>query len=34
LHGDRRCAQLSIYLRQKGYKQDWMHDLIASGVIR
>ena len=34
LHGVRHWAQLSTHLRQKGYKQDWMHDLIASGVIR
>jgi hypothetical protein len=27
-------AQLSTHLRQKGYKQDWMHDFIAPGVIR
>jgi uncharacterized damage-inducible protein DinB len=34
LHGVRHWAQLSTYLRQKGYKQDWQHDFIASGVIR
>ena len=34
LHGVRHWAQLSTYLRQKGYKQDWQHDLIFSGVIR
>ena len=34
LHGVRHWAQLSIHLRQKGYKQDWMHDFISSGVIR
>jgi uncharacterized damage-inducible protein DinB len=34
LHGVRHWAQLSTHLRQKGYKQDWMHDFIASGVIR
>jgi uncharacterized damage-inducible protein DinB len=34
LHGARHWAQLSTHLRQKGYKQDWMHDFIASGVIR
>jgi uncharacterized damage-inducible protein DinB len=34
LHGVRHWAQLSTYLRQKGYKQDWQHDFIFSGVIR
>ncbi len=34
LHGVRHWAQLSTHLRQKGYKQDWQHDFIASGVIR
>jgi uncharacterized damage-inducible protein DinB len=34
LHGVRHWAQLSTHLRQKGFKQDWMHDFIASGVIR
>jgi uncharacterized damage-inducible protein DinB len=34
LHGVRHWAQLSTLLRQKGYKQDWMHDFIASGVIK
>jgi uncharacterized damage-inducible protein DinB len=34
LHGVRHWAQLATYLRQKGYKQDWMHDFIASGVIK
>ena len=33
-HGVRHWAQLSTHLRQKGYKQDWMHDFIASGVIK
>jgi uncharacterized damage-inducible protein DinB len=33
LHGVRHWAQLSTHLRQKGYKQDWMHDFIASRVI-
>jgi hypothetical protein len=32
--GVRHYAQLATHLRQKGYKQDWMHDFIASGVIR
>jgi uncharacterized damage-inducible protein DinB len=34
LHSVRHWAQLSTYLRQKGYKQDWQHDFIFSGVIR
>jgi uncharacterized damage-inducible protein DinB len=34
LHGVRHWAQLSTYLRQKGYKQDWQHDFIFSGVMR
>jgi len=34
LHSVRHWAQLATHLRQKGYKQDWMHDFIASGVIR
>jgi uncharacterized damage-inducible protein DinB len=34
LHGIRHWAQLSTHLRQKGYKQDWMHDFIASRVIK
>ncbi|HEV8492798.1 MAG TPA: DinB family protein, partial [Candidatus Angelobacter sp.] len=34
LHGVRHWAQLSTHLRQKGYKQDWQHDFIFSGVIR
>jgi len=34
LHGARRWAQLSTHLRQKGYKQGWMHDFIASGMIK
>ena len=28
--GVRHWTQLSTHLRQKGYKQDWMHDFIAS----
>jgi hypothetical protein len=32
--GVRHWAQLSTHLRQKGYKQDWMHDFIVTGVIR
>jgi uncharacterized damage-inducible protein DinB len=34
LHGLRHWAQLSTYLRQQGYKQDWPHDFIFSGVIK
>ena len=34
LHSVRHWAQLSTYLRQEGYKQDWQHDFIFSGVIR
>ena len=34
LHGVRHWAQLATYLRQKGYKQDWQHDFIFSGVIK
>ena len=34
LHSVRHWAQISTYLRQKGYKQDWQHDFIFSGVIK
>jgi uncharacterized damage-inducible protein DinB len=34
LHSVRHWAQLATHLRQKGYKQDWQHDFIASGVIK
>jgi uncharacterized damage-inducible protein DinB len=34
LHGVRHWAQISTYLRQKDYKQDWQHDFIFSGVIK
>jgi uncharacterized damage-inducible protein DinB len=34
LHGLRHWAQLSTYLRQQGYKQDWPHDFIFSNVIK
>ena len=34
LHGVRHWAQLATYLRQKGFKQDWQHDFIFSGVIK
>jgi uncharacterized damage-inducible protein DinB len=33
LHGVRHWAQLSTYLRQTGFRQDWQHDFIFSGVI-
>jgi uncharacterized damage-inducible protein DinB len=34
MHGVRHWAQLSTYLRQKGYKQDWAHDFIFSSVMK
>jgi uncharacterized damage-inducible protein DinB len=34
VHSVRHWAQLSTYLRQKGFKQDWQHDFIFSAVIR
>jgi uncharacterized damage-inducible protein DinB len=34
MHGLRHWAQLSTYLRQKGYKQDWPHDFIFSSVMK
>ena len=34
LHGVRHWAQLSTYLRQQGYKQDWPHDFIFSNVLK
>jgi uncharacterized damage-inducible protein DinB len=34
LHGVRHWAQLSTHLRQMGFRQDWQHDFIFSGVIR
>src|SRR5262245_50017890 len=34
LHGIRHWAQLATFLRQQGYKQDWPHDFIFSGVIK
>ncbi len=34
LHGLRHWAQLSTYLRQQGYKQDWQHDFIFSNVLK
>jgi uncharacterized damage-inducible protein DinB len=33
LHGVHHRAQLATFLRQQGYKQDWMHDFILSDVI-
>jgi uncharacterized damage-inducible protein DinB len=34
IHGIRHWAQLATFLRQKGYKQDWQHDFIASSVVK
>jgi uncharacterized damage-inducible protein DinB len=34
LHGVRHWAQLATFLRQQGYKQDWPHDFIFSGVLK
>jgi uncharacterized damage-inducible protein DinB len=34
LHGVRHWAQISTYLRQQGFKQDWPHDFIFSNVIK
>ena len=34
LHGVHHRAQLASHLRQRGYKQDWMHDFVLSDVIR
>jgi uncharacterized damage-inducible protein DinB len=31
LHSVRHWAQLSTYLRQMGFRQDWQHDFIFSG---
>jgi uncharacterized damage-inducible protein DinB len=33
LHGMRHWAQLATFLRQKGHKQPWPHDLIFSDVL-
>lgn len=33
IHGIRHWAQLSTFLRQQGYAQDWQHDFIFSKVI-
>jgi uncharacterized damage-inducible protein DinB len=34
LHSVRHWAQLSTFLRQQGFKQDWQHDFIFSNVIK
>jgi uncharacterized damage-inducible protein DinB len=34
MHGIRHWAQLATFLRQQGYKQDWGHDFIFSGVMK
>jgi uncharacterized damage-inducible protein DinB len=34
LHGVRHWAQLAACLRQQGYKQDWQHDFIFTGVVK
>ena len=34
LHGVRHWAQLASFLRQQGFKQDWMHDLIVSSAMK
>jgi uncharacterized damage-inducible protein DinB len=33
LHGVHHRAQLATLLRQHGYKQDWVHDIVLSDVI-
>jgi len=33
LHSVHHRAQLATFLRQRGFKQDWTHDLIASKVM-
>jgi uncharacterized damage-inducible protein DinB len=33
LHGVHHRAQLATLLRQRGFKQDWIHDLILSDVM-
>ncbi len=30
LHGVRHWAQIATLLRQKGYRQDWLHDFIVT----
>ena len=34
LHGVHHRAQLATFLRQNGFKQDWIHDFIVSGVMK
>jgi uncharacterized damage-inducible protein DinB len=33
LHGVHHRAQLATLLRQQGYKQDWIHDIVVSDVM-
>jgi uncharacterized damage-inducible protein DinB len=33
LHGVHHRAQLATLLRQQGYKQDWIHDIVLSDVM-
>ncbi|MFZ1918471.1 MAG: DinB family protein [Terriglobales bacterium] len=32
LHGVHHRAQLATFLREQGYKQDWLHDFVVSSV--
>jgi uncharacterized damage-inducible protein DinB len=32
-HSINHCGQLATFLRQQGFKQDWMHDIILSKVM-
>lgn len=34
VHGVRHWAQLATFLRQEGYKQDWQHDFLFTGVLK
>ncbi len=34
LHGVRHYAQLNTFVRQKGYKPNWLHDYLMMGVER
>ena len=34
LHGVNHRAQLATFLRQQGYKQDWIHDILMSPVMQ
>ncbi|MBZ5654584.1 MAG: hypothetical protein LAO56_04810 [Acidobacteriia bacterium] len=34
LHGVHHRAQLATLLRQQGYKQDWIHDILLSDAMR